>query len=433
MGIIAKIDKNEYIEKIIRYNTIKEEVTKMNLVERFIRYVEMDTQSDPMSTTTPSTMKQLNLAKVLVADMKAIGIEDAHVDKFGIVYGSIASNTDKEVETIGFIAHMDTSSDMSGENVKARIIKDYDGGIICLNETLDISMSPLMFENLTNAKGKDIIVTDGTTLLGADDKAGVAEILEMAKYFYEHPEIEHGTIKIAFTPDEEVGRGADNFDIKGFGASYAYTVDGSDINSVDYENFNAASAKLYIQGSSIHPGSAKGKMVNATKVGIEFHMMLPIDLDPAKTSGYEGFNHLLYLNGHTEFAEMEYIIRNHDKHLFEGQKKEFYRIQEIMNKKYGDIITLKIEDNYYNMGSLIENRMDIVDDVKAIMKDMGMKPVSTAIRGGTDGARLTYDGLLCPNLGTGGENFHGKYEYACIQDMEMMVKLLVRIVKSKVK
>ncbi|MDF9825695.1 tripeptide aminopeptidase [Breznakia sp. PF5-3] len=405
----------------------------MNIVERFIKYVKVDTQSDPNNMEAPSTKKQLTLANILVDDMKAVGIGDAHVDTYGIVYGTLASNIDKKVETIGFIAHMDTAPDMSGENVNPRIIKNYDGGEIILNEALNISMSPKMFDNLNGVIGKDIIVTDGTTLLGADDKAGVTEIMEMCKYFYEHPEVKHGTIKIAFTPDEEVGRGADHFNVKKFAADYAYTVDGGDINSIDYENFNAASAEVLIQGSSIHPGDAKDKLVNASKLAMEFHMLLPIELDPAKTSGREGFNHLTYLNGHTEHAEMEYIIRNHDKKLFENQKEEFYHARDIMNEKYGDVISVEIKDSYYNMANLIETRMSIVDDVKRIMKEMGLQPTSTPIRGGTDGSRLSYEGLLCPNIGTGGANFHGKYEYVCIQSMETIRDLIINIVKDKAK
>lgn len=405
----------------------------MNLIERFVNYVQIDTESDPRSKDAPSTAKQLNLAKLLVDEMLAMGIEDAHVDRYGIVYGSIPKNTQKNVETIGFISHMDTSPDMVGKDVKPRIIKNYDGGEIVLNKDYDITMSPKQYEHLQSAVGKDIIVTDGTTLLGADDKAGVAEIMEMCKYFYEHPEIERGAIKIAFTPDEEVGRGADNFDIKKFDADYAYTVDGSEIESVDYENFNAATAEVHIQGSSIHPGEAKDKLVNASKLAMEFHFLLPVELDPAKTSGYEGFNHLTYLNGQAEYADMEYIIRNHDRNLFEQQKEEFMQAQKVMNDKYGDVVKVTITDSYYNMAELVMKRIEIVDDVKRIMKAMGLQPKSTPIRGGTDGARLTYDGLLCPNLGTGGANFHGKYEYACIQDMEKMVEILINIVKNKVK
>lgn len=405
----------------------------MNLIERFVNYVQIDTESDPRSKDAPSTAKQLNLAKLLVDEMQAMGIEDAHVDQYGVVYGSIPKNTQKDVETIGFISHMDTSPDMVGKDVKPRIIKNYDGGEIVLNKDYDITMSPKQYEHLQSAIGKDIIVTDGTTLLGADDKAGVAEIMEMCKYFCEHPEIEHGAIKIAFTPDEEVGRGADNFDIKKFDADYAYTVDGSEIESVDYENFNAATAEVHIQGSSIHPGEAKDKLVNASKLAMEFHFLLPVELDPAKTSGYEGFNHLTYLNGQAEYADMEYIIRNHDRNLFEQQKEEFMQAQKVMNDKYGEVVKVTITDSYYNMAELVMKRIEIVDDVKRIMKEMGLQPKSTPIRGGTDGARLTYDGLLCPNLGTGGANFHGKYEYACIQDMEKMVEILINIVKDKVK
>lgn len=305
----------------------------MNIVERFIKYVKIDTESDPHSTNAPTSAKQLNLANILVEDMKEMGILDAHLDEYGIVYGSIPSNVDKKVDTIGLIAHMDTSPDMSGKDVKPSIIKNYDGGEIVLNESLHITMSPEMFPSLLLHKGQDLIVSDGTTLLGADDKAGVAEILDMCQNILTN-NIPHGTIKIAFTPDEEVGHGTDHFNIDKFAADYAYTVDGGDIHSIDYENFNAATAVINIQGSSIHPGEAKNKMINATHVAMQFHALLPIKDDPALTQGYEGFNHITAMEGSCEEAKMEYIIRNHDEGLFAKQKADFKHAEKFLNDQY---------------------------------------------------------------------------------------------------
>lgn len=405
----------------------------MNLVDRFIKYVKIDTESDAHSTSVPTTAKQFDLANVLVDDMKAMGINDAHVDEFCVVYGSIPANIDKQVDTIGFIAHMDTSPDMCGKNVNPRIIKNYDGGEIVLNEQLNISMSPDKYPSLSLHKGHDLIVTDGTTLLGADDKAGVAEILDMCQKII-NENIPHGDIKIAFTPDEEVGQGADHFDIKKFAADYAYTVDGGDINSIDYENFNAASALVEIQGSSIHPGEAKNKMINATHLVMKFHSLLPVKDDPALTEGYEGFNHIVLMEGSCEHAKMEYIIRNHDEHLFAKQKEDFKRAEKFLNDMYGyEIVKVSITDSYANMRQLIEKRMDIIENVKKAMKEISLSPISTAIRGGTDGARLTYEGLLCPNIGTGGYNYHGKYEYVSIQSMQKISELLCKIVENNAK
>lgn len=402
----------------------------MKVQDRFLKYVAFDTQSDSTSTTTPSTLKQLKLAQYLVSEMKEMGIDDVHVDEFGIVYGNIPSNAEKKCADIGFIAHMDTAEDMSGENVKPSIIKNYDGSRIVLNKELAISMGVEEFESLRNKIGEDLIVTDGTTLLGADDKAGIAEILTMAEIILKENR-PHGNIRIAFTPDEEVGRGPDHFDVKKFHADFAYTVDGGEVDSVDYENFNAADANIEIQGLSIHPGSAKGKMINALHVAMEFHSMLHVEQNPAYTEGYEGFNHLCDLHGECEHAAMSYIIRNHDEVLFEKQKEDFRRITNYLNQKYPkDTIRLEIKDSYANMRSIIEKDMRVVELVKKSMKDVGINPSSHAIRGGTDGARLTYQGLPCPNLGTGGYNFHGKYEYASIQEMEKSVELLLKIVEN---
>lgn len=405
----------------------------MNLTERFLRYVKIDTTSDLHSDTIPSTMKQFDLANLLVDEMKALGIREAHVDEYGVVYGSIPANCEGKFDTIGFIAHMDTSSDMSGANVKPRIIENYDGNKIVLNESLNISMDAQTYPSLKKHIGQDLIVTDGTTLLGADDKAGIAEIMDMCQTILAS-DAKHGTIKIAFTPDEEVGRGADHFDVKKFNADYAYTVDGGDIEAIDYENFNAASAVVKIQGSSIHPGEAKDKMRNAIHVAMQFHSLLPIKDDPALTQGYEGFNHVTEIKGACEEAQMEYIIRNHDEILFEKQKEDFRRVEAFINDFYHDeVVKVKIEDSYANMRKLIEPRKDIIENVEVAMREIGLNPKHTPIRGGTDGARLTYMGLPCPNIGTGGYNYHGKYEYVSIQSMNKISELLQTIVYNNVK
>lgn len=405
----------------------------MKVQERFLKYVTFDTQSDENSQTTPSSLKQLKLAKYLVDELKNIGVTNAYVDEFGIVYGSLLANCEASCPKIGFIAHMDTSPDMSGENVKPRIIENYDGSDIILNEKLNIHMGPNDFESLNRNIGENLIVTDGTTLLGADDKAGIAEIMTMLETIIQK-NLPHGDIKIAFTPDEEVGRGTDHFNVKAFDADFAYTVDGGEVEFIDYENFNAASAVLDIQGLSIHPGSAKGKMINALLVGMEFHSMLPVEQNPAYTEGYEGFNHLTDMHGECEHAHMSYIIRNHDETLFEQQKEDFKRIADYLNKKYPEnTITLQITDSYANMRQIIEQNMNIIELVKKSMEEIGLQPASAAIRGGTDGARLTYEGLPCPNLGTGGYNYHGKYEYVSINEMEKSVALLLKIVENSLK
>ncbi len=401
----------------------------MNVIERFLKYVSYDTMSDPLSHSAPSSEKQLVLAHELVKEMREIGIQEAHVDEYGIVYGWIPATTNKSLPAIGLIAHMDTSPDMSGENVKPRIIRDYDGNDIVLNEEQSIVMSPQEFPSLKEHIGHDLIVTDGTTLLGADDKAGVAEIMSFAETLIKEQR-EHGKICIAFTPDEEVGRGTEHFDIGKFGADFAYTVDGGMVNSIDYENFNAAAAQIIINGKSIHPGSAKGKMVNALLVAMEFHQLLPQFENPACTEGYEGFHHLHQMSGGCEQAQMEYIIRNHDAEILSRQKKDFVHATDFINQKYGaGTIVCEISDTYGNIRSFIEKDMSIVERVKKAMVELGLDSQSTPIRGGTDGAMLTYRGLLCPNLGTGGYQCHGKYEYACINEMEISVKLLLKIIE----
>lgn len=401
----------------------------MNVQERFLKYVAFDTQSDENSSTTPSTLKQLELGKFLVNELHQLGIENAQLDEFGIVYASVSANT-QGLPKIGFIAHMDTSPDMLGKDVKARVIENYDGNDIVLNKELKLSMGPHEFSNLSTKKGKRLIITDGTTLLGADDKAGIAEIMTMLERLLKENKA-HGDIRIAFTPDEEVGRGTEHFDIKKFDADFAYTVDGGSVDCVDYECFNAASAHVEIQGNSIHPGDAKDKMINASLVAMEFHSMLPVQQNPAYTQGYEGFHHLCDMQGECEHASLSYIIRNHDEQLFEQQKKTFLDVAQFLNKKYpANTIQINLEDSYANMRTIIEKDMRIVDLVKTSMKQLGIEPCSQAIRGGTDGARLTFEGLPCPNLGTGGYNYHGKYEYACIDEMEQSVELLLKIIEN---
>ncbi len=398
----------------------------MKTEERFLTYVKVDTQSDPNSQTTPSTMKQKNLAELLVKEMQELGIKDAMMDENGRVYGSIEGNI--EAPSIGFIAHMDTSSDCSGANVNPRIIEKYDGSTIILNEALNVSMGPKEFPVLNKYIGDDLIVTDGTTLLGADDKAGIAEIMTMAETLLKHPEIKHGRIALAFTCDEEVGRGADDFDLKRFNCEYAYTVDGGDIDCIDYENFNAAAAVVTVHGKSIHPGSSKNKMVNAILVAYEFNNCLNVYENPACTDGYDGFNHMTDIQGACEQTIMHYIIRNHDEEKMARQKAEFENARDFLNRKYGyEIISLEITDSYANMRQCIEKDMRCIDRAKKAMLALGIQPRSEAIRGGTDGARLTYEGLNCPNLGTGGANYHGKYEFASIQAMNTMSQLLVKI------
>lgn len=401
----------------------------MELIERFLKYVKVDTESTPESELTPSTLKQLDLGKILVEELHELGLNNAFMSDQGVVYAWLKSNLDTEVDKIGFIAHMDTSPDMSGKDVKPRIVHQYDGKDIVLNEQLNIVMSPNEFPSLKKDIGSDLIVTDGTTLLGADDKAGVAEIMDMVEYFVTHPEVKHGDISIAFTPDEEVGRGTENFDVELFNADYAYTVDGGNAANVDFENFNAASAKVIVNGLSIHPGSAKNKMKNSLLMAMEFQGLLPVDANPAYTEGYEGFNHLTTMTGDCERTIMNYIIRNHDKVLLEKQKRDFENAARFMNMKYGEgTIDLQIEDTYSNMRCYIEEKMEIINQVYEVISEMGMTPKSSAIRGGTDGASLTYMGLPCPNLGTGGRNCHGKFEYASINEMIQVSELLRNIV-----
>ena len=396
--------------------------------ERFLKYVSFDTESDPASTTIPSTAKQKELGKYLVEELKSLGINDAHIDEFGYVYGTLEANTAKKCPVMGFIAHMDTSSDMPGNNIKYRIVKNYDGKDIVLNSEKNIVMKTSEFESLEKYVGQDLIVTDGTTLLGADDKAGIAEIMSMVEYYHENPSVEHGTIKIGFTPDEEVGQGADHFDVKSFGADYAYTVDGGELGEVEYENFNAASAVVTIKGTNIHPGSAKNKMVNSILIGMEFNSMLPEFEKPEYTDGYDGFNHLHDIHGDVENTTLEYIIRDHDMDCFTKKKERFIKIQDYLNEKYQDkIVEVKLKDSYFNMKEKILPHMHLIDTVKTAMQANDVVPIEVPIRGGTDGARLSFMGLPCPNICTGGANYHGRYEYVSIQSMEKIVDILIKI------
>ena len=396
----------------------------LSVAERFLRYVSFDTQSDESSETCPSTAKQKLLGAALVEEMKEMGIADAFMDEDGYVYGTVPG--DPTLPTIGLIAHMDTSPDASGADIKAKTV-EYTGGDICLNEEKGIFLKPSDYPSLKNHVGKHLIVTDGTTLLGADDKAGVAEIMTAAEILLGSDK-KHATLKIGFTPDEEIGRGADKFDIAGFGADYAYTADGGPVGEIEYENFNAASAKAVFHGRNIHPGSAKDKMINSMLIAMEFNGLLPVNQRPEYTEGYEGFFHLLGMEGEVEQTRLVYIIRDHDMEKFQQKKAVMTAAADFINCKYGEgTMELQLKDSYFNMKQHIEPVMYVVDRAKAAMERAGMNPVEVPIRGGTDGARLSYEGLPCPNLCTGGENYHGRFEYIPVEDMEKCVKMLVEI------
>lgn len=398
-----------------------------SVVERFLHYVAFDTQSDEASDSCPSTAKQKLLGQCIVNDMLKMGIADAHMDAHGYVYGTVLG--DQSLPTIGLIAHMDTSPDASGANIRARIVP-YDGEDILLNEEHGIYLRESDYPILKNSRGKHLIVTDGTTLLGADDKAGVAEILTAAQRLIENGG-RHATLKIGFTPDEEIGRGADLFDIKGFGADYAYTADGGTVGEIEYENFNAASARAVFHGLNIHPGSAKGKMVNSMYLAMEFQAMLPAARKPEYTDGYEGFIHLTHMEGEVEQSCLEYILRDHDLDKLNAQKAVMTAAADFLNVKCGaGAVELTIKDSYHNMKQCILPHMEIVDRAKAAMKAAGMQPREVPIRGGTDGARLSYKGLLCPNLCTGGENYHGRFEFIPVEDMEQCVDMLEHILRD---
>lgn len=400
-----------------------------SLVNRFLKYVSFDTQSDENSETCPSTSKQLELGKYLVKELQEIGLKDASIDENGYVYATLPGNTDKKAPVIGFISHMDTSPDMSGANVNPRIIQKYDGNDIILNEEKNIVLSVKAFPNILNVKGEDLIVTNGTTLLGADDKAGVAEIVTAMEYLVNHPEIKHGTIKVGFTPDEEIGRGADRFDVKRFAADYAYTMDGGELGELEYENFNAASAKITVNGVNVHPGSSKNKMKNAILMAMELNSMLPPAETPAHTEEYEGFFHLNDIEGSVEKTTLSYIIRDHNKEKFNKRKETIQNIVNYLNSKYGEnTFELKLKDQYYNMKEKLEPVMYIVEAAKKAMEDVGITPNTHPIRGGTDGARLSFMGLPTPNIFTGGQNYHGKFEFVSINAMKKAVEVIIKIV-----
>ena len=406
-----------------------------SVIDHFLEYVKIDTQSceELAEQKCPTTDKQYDLAHKLLTDLKAMGMAEDQLffdTEHCYVYAGIPATPGYEkVPKLGFISHMDTSPAVSGTNVKPRMIANYDGTTILLNPELGITLNPEEFPELNNYIGKTLIVTDGTTLLGADDKAGVAEIMTMVEYLLAHPEIPHGAIRIGFTPDEEVGCGADHFDVKRFDADFAYTVDGGALGELEYENFNAASGKLVVRGRSVHPGSAKNKMLNAILLGMEFQHLLPVEQNPMYTEGYEGFFHLDSIQGDVEQATLFYIIRDHDRTKFERKKELFMKTAEFLNEKYGQELFLpEVKDSYYNMLEQIKPHMHLIDNAKEAMKKVGVTPRVVAIRGGTDGARLSFMGLPCPNLCTGGENFHGRQEFACVEDMETIVEILKNIV-----
>lgn len=403
-----------------------------HIIDRLISYITVDTESDPSSQTCPSTEKQWDLANKLVEELKQIGLEDVTIDENAYVMATLPSNVEHEVPTIGFIAHFDTSPDFSGANVKPQIVENYDGGDIVLNKEQNIVLSPSYFKDLLQYKGQTLITTDGTTLLGADDKAGITEIVSAMEYLVQHPEIKHGKIRIGFTPDEEIGRGAHLFDVKKFGAEWAYTMDGSQIGELEYENFNAGYAKLTFSGKSVHPGYAKGKMINSILLANKFINKLPKDEVPQKTTGYEGFFHVHTVSGSIEESVVELIIRDHNLKKYEQRKVFIDKLAKKFNKKHnkkfgGPIVSCEIGDQYFNMKQKVEPVMHIVDTAEQAMKDLGIKPLIKAIRGGTDGSQLSYMGLPCPNIFAGGHNFHGKYEYVPVESMVKATEVIVKI------
>lgn len=397
------------------------------IVERFIRYVKIDTQSDPESETTPSTKKQWDLAHKLALDLMEIGMQEVTIDDHAYIMATLPSNVDKEVPVIGFVSHFDTTPDYTGTGVNPQIIENYDGGDIILNEKNNKILSPDYFEDLLLYKGQTLITTDGTTLLGADDKAGVTEIVEAMKFLIENPEIKHGTIRIGFTPDEEIGRGAHKFDVEKFGAKWAYTVDGSQIGELEYENFNAAGVKVTIEGKSVHPGYAKNKMINAVLIANEFLSLLPKNEVPQRTEGLEGFFHFHDVKAGVEKAVLEGIIRDHDKEKFEARKELISQIAEDLNTQYPDSVNIAITDQYFNMREKVEPVFHIVTIAEEAMKAVGIEPIIKPIRGGTDGSQLSYMGLPCPNIFAGGHNFHGPYEYVPVESMKKAVEVIVKI------
>ena len=403
----------------------------MTVEERFLKYIAVDTTSDPSSDTFPSTKSQLYFAAALREEMESLGLENVSIDQYGYVFGTIPSTIkDYSGKILGFISHMDTSCAESGKNIRPRIIKNYDGKDIVLNEEKNIIMSPRDFSNLAQYQGQDLIVTDGNTLLGGDDKAGIAEILTAAEYLLAHPEIPHGPVRVGFTPDEEIGQGTEHFDVEKFGADFAYTMDGGECGELEYENFNAAEAVADFNGVSIHPGSAKGKMINAIRLAMEYERLMPSVQRPECTEGREGFIHLDSLQGSVDHARSEYIIRDHDMDLFQKKKKHMEDMARIMNIKYGyEAVSLKIQDSYFNMKEKIEPHRFLIDNVLKVYEKLGIQPQIQPIRGGTDGAQLSFKGLPCPNLGTGDHNCHGHFEFTCIQAMEKSVEVIVELVR----
>lgn len=401
---------------------------KDKLIERFTSYVKIDTQSNEDNETCPSTEGQWILAKQLVEELKEIGMTDVSIDENCYVMATLPANTDKNVETIGFLAHLDTATDFTGKNVKPQIVEAYDGKDIILNQEKNIVLSPNEYPNLKNYHGQTLITTDGTTLLGADNKAGIAEIMTAMDYLIKHPEIKHGKIRVAFTPDEEIGRGPHKFDVEAFGADYAYTVDGGPLGELQFESFNAAAAKVTIKGNNVHPGTAKNTMINSIKIAMAFHYRLPADQAPEFTEGYEGFYHLLSLNGDTESSQLYYIIRDHDREAFEQKKSFISQLVDEFKQKYGEqSILLEMTDQYYNMRDQIEPVRHIVDIAAEAMKELDIEPIIEPIRGGTDGSQLSYMGLPTPNIFTGGENFHGKFEFVSVDHMIKAVETIVKI------
>lgn len=400
----------------------------MTLVERFLKYVSFDTQSNEETNVTPSTEGQMVFARYLKEELEELGLEEISLDENGYLFATLPANTDKEVPVVGFIAHMDTSPDMSGKNVSPRIVANYDGGDILLNSAENIVLSTERFPELLDHKGEDLIVTDGTTLLGADDKAGIAEIVSAIVYLKEHPEIKHGKIRIGFNPDEEIGLGAHKFDVEKFGCDWAYTMDGGEVGELEFENFNAASAKVVFKGRNVHPGYAKNKMVNSIRVANQFMSMLPAEETPEHTEGYEGFYHLVGISGEVEQTTVSYIIRDHDRARFEERKKNMEALVGKINAEYGEgTAVLELHDQYYNMREKIEPVMHVIDIAFKAMQEAGVKPAVKAIRGGTDGAQLSFKGLPCPNIFAGGLNFHGRFEFVPIQSMEKAMKVVVKI------
>ncbi|MGG3283126.1 peptidase T [Paenibacillus solani] len=403
---------------------------KKEVIDRLITYAQVDTQSDENSQTCPSTPGQLTLGQLLVDELKEIGMQDVTMDENGYVMATLPANSDKPIPTIGFLAHIDTATDFTGAGVKPQIIEQYDGQDIMLNRAQNVVLSPQDFPELLGYKGHTLVTTDGTTLLGADDKAGIAEIMTAMDYLIRHPELKHGKIRVAFTPDEEIGRGPHKFDVEAFGAKYAYTMDGGPLGELQYESFNAAAALVTCKGKNVHPGTAKGKMVNAAKIAMELNSMLPAEEAPEHTEGYEGFYHLSSIEGDVELTELRYIIRDHDRERFEGRKAKLSAIVEELQHKYGsERIILQMKDQYYNMREKIEPVKQVVDIAQTAMEKLGIKPIIEPIRGGTDGSQLSYMGLPTPNIFTGGENYHGRYEYVSADNMVLAVQTIIEIVQ----